>query len=255
MSIEETESSRKLENLARRTRVRGEDGVVVKLSLADVRRGLQAAYGTLVEVAERARVEAMRAELAAIEAEQASPAFWDRAFGSAGKLSERHRLSVEVRRFDDLRGRVDLLRELVEASFVEAEDAAAHDLARDFVRLERDLARARRELVSFGEADKGDASVAIRVASGKDGGDAWAARLAAMYAAWAAARGYDVEAAAPSGGRHVVLVQGPYALGYLRGERGGHRIIAPPKGKGDKKGETFLLHVDVGPYETSGAVP
>jgi protein subunit release factor B len=70
-----------------------------------------------------------------------------------------------------------------------------------------------------------------------------------MYAAWAKDRGYDVETEDEDGGFRV-RVLGAYALGYLRGEQGGHRVVLPPPGKSDRRGEAHLARVEVlGPHE------
>jgi len=63
-----------------------------------------------------------------------------------------------------------------------------------------------------------------------------------MYASWAEDRKYDIE----QNGTELV-VKGPYAFGYLKGEHGGHRLIAAPKGKDKGRGDTWLARVDVRP--------
>ena len=251
LTFEETEQSRKLANLERRTAVEDGEGKVVRKSLAEVRADLAGIYDRLARLDETAHVEDMRKELSSLEEKAQRPAFWDEAFGKEGGVVRRHRLNVELRRLDDLRGRAELVRKLVEASFVEAEDAVADDLVKEFVRLERQLARAEREIVRFDERDRGDATVIVRAVGGKDGAAKWARELAAMYEAWAKDRKYDVALDARAHGIEV-SVRGPYAYGYLKGERGGHRLIAAPQGKGDKKGDTFLARVEVVPALRDG---
>jgi peptide chain release factor 2 len=227
------------------------EGKVVRKSLAEVRVDLGTIYGRLAHLDETAHVEDMRAELATLEEKAQRPAFWDEAFGKEGGVVRRHRLNVELRRLDDLRGRAELVRKLVEASFVEAEDAVADDLVKEFVRLERQLARAEREIVHFDERDRGDCTLVLRAVGGKDGAVKWAKDLAGMYEAWGKDRKYDVAVDVRAHGTEV-SVRGPYAYGYLKGERGGHRLIAPPPHKGDKRGDTFLARVEVIPALREG---
>jgi peptide chain release factor 2 len=218
---------------------------VARLSVAEAGRGLADIYARLARLHAAANVDGMRAELAALDNKAARPGFWEEAFGSSGALVRRHRLAVEIQRLDDLRQRADLVREMIDASIAEAEDALAEELVAAFVRLERRLRKAERELVFFDDVDRGDALLTIRPVGGKDGGAAWAETLAKMYAAWATERSYDVELKAILGGQQEVRVLGPYAYGYLKGEHGGHRLIDAPRERDAERGETYLARVEV----------
>ncbi|HEX2568433.1 MAG TPA: AAA family ATPase [Polyangia bacterium] len=252
--IEETEASRKLANLERRSRVDDGEGRMVKLSLAEVAAGMRAVDRRLDEIAKRANIEQMRAELQAIAEKETRPGFWEEAFGKGGELYRRHRLAVEVRRFDDLRGRAQLIREMVEASFHEAEDAVADDLVAEFARLVKRLHRAERELLKFDAQDQGDALLTIRLIGGKEGGQEWVKDLADMYAGWAAERRYEVHTEETEEGFEV-RIEGPYAYGYLKGEHGGHRLITPPRERDAERGETFLARVEVRSLAPGATVP
>lgn len=245
LTFEATEASRRLDNLERRSRVSDGEGGTVSLSLADVRGGVGALYQSLVTLERVADVDGMRRELATLEAREASPAFWEDAFGRSGMLVRRHRLSVEIRRLEILRGELDAVRELAEASFLEADDSVARELTDAYARLVRRVRRAEREIVHFDERDQGDARLVVTPAGAQDGAADWATELAKMYASWARDRGYDVEVATSADGVHQIGVAGAYAYGYLRGEAGGHRLVTAPAEKGQRRGEAFLARVEV----------
>jgi len=251
LSFEETEGSRKLANLERRTRVEDGEGNVVRMSLAEVRAALAAIYERLARLEEKADGPGLKKELEELEEKSKSPAFWDQAFGKGGEVYRRHRLAVEVRRLDELRERVDLVAQLVSASFAEGEDAVADELVAKFVRIERQLRRAERELVLFDETDRGDAWLHLRPSGAKDGALHWAKELAAMYGKWAEDHRYDVEIVSHANAVEV-LVKGPYAYGYMKGESGGHRLLATPKATKDKRPETYLARVEVRPLGERG---
>jgi len=252
LSFEDTDTSRKLQSLERRTRATDGEGQVVRKSLAEVKTELRAIYDRLARLEEKADIAAMHKELETMEEKTKSPAFWDEAFGKGGDVYRRHRLTVELRRLEDLRQRTDLLHENVEASFLDPRgERDPADLVGKYVRLERALARAEREIVHFDETDRGDAHIVVRPVGGKEGATVWAKELAQMYASWAEERKYDVELS-PSAHPEIV-VKGPYAYGYLKGEQGGHRLIAAPKGKDHKRGDTFLARVEVRPSGKTAA--
>jgi peptide chain release factor 2 len=89
----------------------------------------------------------------------------------------------------------------------------------------------------------------VRAVGGKEGAAAWAKELAQMYAAWAEERKYEVD----QNGTELV-VKGPYAFGYLKGEHGGHRLISAPKGKENKRGDTWLARVEVRPAGSPASI-
>jgi peptide chain release factor 2 len=161
-------------------------------------------------------------------------------------LVRQHRLTVELRRIDDLRRETDLVRELGEVSFEEGDDAVAKDLTQTYAQLLRKLKRAERELVDFRETGQADAILVVRPAGSTGRAADWAKELCAMYAAWAKERQFDVELEEKAE-RHVLRVLGAYAYGYLRGESGAHRLIRPPEKRDDRRGEATLARVMVKP--------
>jgi len=242
LSFEDTETSRALQGLERRTRASDGEGQVVRMSLADVKKKLESVYDRLAKLEEKADVGAMKKELEQLEEKTKSPAFWEQAFGKGGEVYRRHRLNAELRRLEDLRERSDYLREVVEQAFLDPRkrDADPSEVVGRYARLDRALARAEREIIHFDDSDRGDATLVVRPVGGKEGAAAWAKELVQMYAAWAEERKYEVEQTG-----NELVVKGPYAFGYLKGERGGHRLIAAPKGKDLRRGDTCLARVDV----------
>ena len=255
LGFEDTDSSKKLENLERRTRASDGAGGTTYLSLLDVQKGIGDVYDRLAAVDRAGKLEEKKRELCEILEREATPAFWEDAFGHSGALVRQHRLSVEIRRLDDLRSEADLVRELAEASFQEGDDAVASDLTAAYARLVSQLVRAEREIIRFKPDDHGDAAIRVSPSGGKEGAAEWAETLAGMYSGWARERGFDAEQLAVDRDGTIELhVLGTYALGYLRGEFGSHRLILPP-GKEDRRGETFLARVEVLPLTAGKAEP
>jgi len=246
LSFEPTETSRKLANLEQRQRVEVGDGKAVKLSLADVRGRLVETGRRLAHLEQTTQVATRRRELAELEAKAQTPGFWEAAFGQGGEIYRRHQIAIDLQRADDLRARLELLHKLVDASFAEGEDVVAGELIATFARLDRDLARAERELVSFDDQDRGDAWIRIRGVGAKDGAADWAKQLATMYARWAGKHDYEAEVIDTAGAVDV-LVKGAYAYGYLKAEAGGHRLLAKRDAARESRGDTLLARVTVRP--------
>ncbi len=91
----------------------------------------------------------------------------------------------------------------------------------------------RRELlVTFqGEYDRGDALLSIHPGAGGTESQDWAMMLLRMYTRWAEQRGYKVETMDLQEGEEAGIksatlsVVGPYAYGYLKAEKGVHRLV------------------------------
>jgi len=82
-----------------------------------------------------------------------------------------------------------------------------------------------------GEHDRDDALLSIHAGAGGTESQDWVAMLLRMYLRWAEDKGYKTEILDSLEGEEAglksvtVLIEGPYAYGYLRSERGVHRLV------------------------------
>jgi peptide chain release factor 2 len=111
------------------------------------------------------------------------------------------------------------------------DDSLRPDLEREVEDLERELRAMEFETLLSGEFDHDNAIFTIFAGAGGTESQDWVAMLFRMYQRWMEAHGYKVEVIDLSEGEEAGLksvtmsVEGPNAYGYLRAEKGTHRLV------------------------------
>jgi peptide chain release factor 2 len=122
------------------------------------------------------------------------------------------------------------LHDLVELSRLNDESLRA-ELEAEISALETDLEKRSFNTMLSGKYDDGDALLAIHAGAGGTDSQDWAAMLERMYLRWADARGYKTEILDRTDGEEAglksvtIAIDGKYAYGYLRSEKGVHRLV------------------------------
>ena len=193
-------------------------------------------------------LETKEARIAAIEALTQEPGFWDDGRAAQRVLREADGLRDEVTtwrallvRGDDLLAAIELLYEAPDAD-LEAE------LERDFASLEKDFLRERTALLFSGEYDERPALLSISAGAGGTEATDWTEMLLRMYLRWAERHRFPTEILDQQEGEQAglksvtVAVNGRRAYGWLRAERGVHRLVRiSPFDSQNRRQTTFAL--------------
>lgn len=121
--------------------------------------------------------------------------------------------------------------ELIDLALEERDEATAGEAARELDAIEAELRKREFELQLSGEYDARNAILAVHAGAGGTDSQDWAETLLRMYLRWAERRGFEVQVLDVTEGEEAgiksatVEIRGPYAYGYLRGERGVHRLV------------------------------
>jgi len=170
-------------------------------------------------------------EVARLEVEAASPEFWadpERAQRTMRQLDE---LRDQVRTWRGLEKQAEELLGLLELARQEGDEAMLADIERDAERVAERLENLEFQLVLSGPHDQKNAILAIHAGAGGTEAQDWAEMLLRMYLRWAESHGYQAEILDMTPGEEAgiksvtVEVRGPYAYGYLKAERGVHRLV------------------------------
>ena len=135
------------------------------------------------------------------------------------------------------------------------------ELEKEVERLEKDAHKLEFETLLSGEYDHDNAILTIFSGAGGTEAQDWVAMLLRMYLRWMEDQEYKTEIIDQSDGEEAglksvtVTVTGPYAYGYLRAEKGTHRLVRLSPFDSAHRRHTSFASVEVYPeVEDVGAV-
>jgi len=141
----------------------------------------------------------------------------------------------------------------LELAAEEEDEGAQKDAASQIDALDGELRQLELKRMLSGPADGADAIVSINPGAGGTDARDWAGMLMRMYLRWCERRGFkteiiDYQEGAEAGIDGVTFsVAGDFAYGYLRSERGVHRLVRMSPFNADNTRQTSFAAVDVTP--------
>lgn len=160
-----------------------------------------------------------------------APDFWNDPEAAKQTARRQKELQAEVEEWDKVEARRQDVEVLLELAVEEGDEATLAEAAAQLDALERDVERLELATLLNGEYDHADAIVSIHAGAGGTEAQDWAEMLTRMYTRWAEDKGYAVEVldvlpGEEAGIKSVTLgVKGHRAYGYLKTERGVHRLV------------------------------
>jgi len=193
-------------------------------------------------------------ELNQLELEMGSGSFWDDADAAKKTVDRVSALKNIVIPYNELGEKVDDFFTLAE--LIEEEGAGSElmdDAATEWPQLEQALDEL--ELLSFlsGKYDSGNCFLSINAGAGGTESCDWADMLLRMYRRWAESKDYKVTFVSLLEGEEAgiknctMLIEGPMAFGYLKAERGVHRLVRVSPFDSNKRRHTSFTSIDVVP--------
>ncbi|MFJ9410778.1 peptide chain release factor 2 [Streptomyces sp. NPDC101393] len=223
------------------------------MAVVDVSEELKSLSSTMGSIEAVLDLDKMRADIAVLEEQAAAPSLWDDP-ESAQKITSRlSYLQGQLRRAEELRGRVDDLEVLFELAEAEADDDAREEAEAELTAVRKAVDELEVRTLLSGEYDAREALVNIRAeAGGVDAAD-FAEKLQRMYMRWAERHGYKTELYETSYAEEAGIksttfaVQVPYAYGTLSVEQGTHRLVRISPFDNQGRRQTSFAGVEVLP--------
>ncbi len=174
--------------------------------------------------------EKLRKELNELDKVMSSPDFWEDQEKAKKTVQRRKWLEETIDSIEDIEKALKDVKELSEET--PEEDTETWIMIGDEIEdLERKISKLEIKTYLSGEMDHKNAYLMIQAGAGGTEACDWAEMLFRMYRRWAERKGFEVEIVdiTPddvAGIKSVtMLVKGPYAYGYLKGEQGVHRLV------------------------------
>ena len=192
-------------------------------------------------------------KLEEINAEMEKEGFWDDHEKAHKLLKEKKQVETKangyqtlVSEFEDIKVLIDMAEEEEEASLIpEIEEA--------YRSYKEKVEALRIKTLLDGEYDGNNAILSVHAGSGGLDAQDWAEMLLRMYTRWAESKKYrismiDVQYASEGGIKSAtVLIEGDYAYGYLKNEKGVHRIVRISPFDSSGRRHTSFSSIDVMP--------
>ena len=166
-------------------------------------------------------------ELADLQTQSESNKFWQDPEAAQTVMKRISVLKEVVDDWNNLTQRVAYLLELAQLD----DESLRTEITADLVAIEKDLERREFNVLLSGKYDRNNALLAIHSGAGGVDAQDWTEMLERMYLRWAESRGFKTEILDISEGEEAgiksvtIAVEGKYAYGYLRPEKGVHRLV------------------------------
>ncbi|GAA0088716.1 peptide chain release factor 2 [Clostridium perfringens] len=182
--------------------------------------------------------------------------FWDDVQKAQEVTQEAKRVKDKIDKFKNLNERIDdveVLKELME----ENDEETAKEIISEVKALSKEIDTLKIETILSGEYDRNDAMLTLHTGVGGSDANDWTEMLLRMYTRWCEKKGYSLETidylpGDEAGVKSVTLkVKGEFAYGYLKAEKGIHRLVRISPFNANGKRQTSFASVEVLPELTS----
>ena len=198
-------------------------------------------------------VPALKARQQDLEQLAAQPDFWDDQQNAQKQMRRLDEVKAQLHQLASWRGAVDDAKATLELYELEADEEMLGEAQEGLSQLRLGLDRWELERLLSGDYDKEGAVLSINAGAGGTDAQDWAQMLLRMYTRWAEDHSMKVTVNELSEGEEAgiksatIEVEGRYAYGYLRNEKGTHRLVRISPFNANDKRQTSFAGVEVMP--------
>lgn len=182
-----------------------------------------------------------------------APGFWDDPERSNQKMKELKNLKDTVGECDKLSTQYDDILTLIDMGYEENDESLIPEIRGELDEFIREFDELRIGTLLSGEYDKNNAILKLNAGAGGTESCDWCGMLYRMYTRWAERKGFTIEVldyldGDEAGIKSVTFqVNGLNAYGYLKSEKGVHRLVRISPFNAHGKRQTSFVSLDVMP--------
>ena len=182
-----------------------------------------------------------------------APGYWDQVEQSQAGMRELNTLKEEKQKFEDLQGQYEDIETLLEMGYEEDDPSLIPEIQSELDEFVEKFEAMRIKTLLSGEYDRSNAILKLNAGAGGTESCDWAGMLYRMYTRWAERKGFTVEVldyleGDEAGIKSVTFqVNGENAYGYLKSEKGVHRLVRISPFNAQGKRQTSFVSCDVMP--------
>lgn len=195
----------------------------------------------------------IKIELKELEAKTLEENFWDNSDNAQNIFDEIKFLKEKIEKYEEIEESIEEVEVLVELAKEEDTTEFDKEVENSLKKIDKAVEDFKIETMLSGEYDRNDAIFSINSGAGGTEAQDWTEMLLRMYTRWMDDNGYSHEITYynrdTEGGIKSVtlLIKGYNAYGYLKSEKGVHRLVRISPFDTNKKRHTSFASVDVYP--------
>ena len=195
----------------------------------------------------------LKEKLASIEEEMNKPGFWDDPESAQKYMKEKKSIEGKLGELDHLGSQLEDLEVLVEMAEEEPDESLTEEAAGSCKEISDALEALKLRTLLDGKYDQNNAIVSVHAGAGGTDAQDWAEMLFRMYTRWCEKKGYkskliDMQEDTEGGIKSAtLLVEGENAYGYLKNEKGVHRLVRISPFDSSGRRHTSFASLDVIP--------
>ncbi|MEJ5172980.1 MAG: peptide chain release factor 2 [Hydrogenothermaceae bacterium] len=204
-------------------------------------------------IKEAVKPENLQKQIEELDREMGKSDFWSDPKKAGEISSRRNMLNQKLQEFLSAEQKIKDIKDYIELLKMEEDQELYSEVEKDLEKLDRYITKLQIDSLLSDEMDPKNAILTVQAGSGGVEACDWAQMLLRMYLRWAEEKGYQTEIVdyQPDDVAGIksttVIIRGPYAYGYLKGEQGVHRLVRISPFDANKRRHTSFAAVSVIP--------
>ena len=195
----------------------------------------------------------LKAKIQDLEQVAAQPEFWSQQATAQKTLQELNEFKSNLAQYQQWHNTLEDAQAIAELLEMEADEALGEEAQTSLTQLKQELDLWELQQLLSGTYDSRGAILTINAGAGGTDAQDWAQMLLRMYSRWAEKQGYKVRLTEESPGDEAGIksatleIEGRYAYGYLKAEKGTHRLVRISPFNANGKRQTSFAGIEVMP--------